>query len=296
MTGVPKLRIEECSAKQQAHIDSARQVIVGVNKYVDVESAARPLNIREIDNKNVLENQKKRIEDIMARRDEKTVALTLEALEHAARDEEMKDSKGGARHNLLELSVEAARARATVGEITYALEKVWGRYEATGAVSVGTYKAAISSGNAADHEFRRVLEATAAFEREHGRRPRILVAKMGMDGHDRGARVMATGLADVGFDVDLSPLFMTPKEVAQQAIDADVHLVSDGLGNKGKIKCYFSWDWMAEWVDWRSRYHVFAMSDMKGIPLQPERQRCDLLESLSCGVIHTILFQCTFVL
>ena len=216
------MRIEECSARQQARIDGGRQTIVGVNKYVDPESSKHPLNVRFIDNKDVLSTQIRRLKQLRLKRDENKVKEALQDLERAAHEELRSDNT----NNLLHLSVNAARVRATVGEISYALEKVWGRYEATGTVNTGTYRAEAGAGSSEEEkEVEGLLDATARFERDEGRRPRILVAKMGMDGHDRGARVMATGLADLGFDVDLGPLFMTPKEVARQAIDADVHLV-----------------------------------------------------------------------
>jgi methylmalonyl-CoA mutase len=233
-TGLPKLRIEECSARQQARIDSGRQIIVGVNKYVDTASSKEPLHVRHIDNTAVLANQKQRLESLRAKRHHDAVDKTLSALEAAARaaQQHAVDSPtataatngGDLDRNLLKLAIDAARARATVGEISSALERAWGRYEADTSVSTGTYRSEM--GAATEAEVAAALAATEQFERTEGRRPRVLIAKMGMDGHDRGARVMATGLADLGFDVDVGPLFMTPEEVARHAIDADVHMVS----------------------------------------------------------------------
>lgn len=221
IAGLPKLKIEECAARQQAHIDSGRQVIVGVNKYAvaaNDSGVSQELDVRKIDNSVVLAKQKARLQAVRASRDEAAVKEALAALEAAARAE-----PGPGAPNVMELSVRAARLRATVGEITGALERVWGRYEATGGLATGIYSSEI--GSAAQQEIEAVEAAVQRFEEVAGRRPRILVAKMGMDGHDRGAKVMATGLADLGFVVDVGPLFMTPAEVARHAVDADVHVV-----------------------------------------------------------------------
>lgn len=189
--GLPKLKIEECAARQQARIDSGRQVIVGVNKYAPDTTAAgasghaEDLAVRHIDNTMVLAAQKERLDSVRRNRDPARVAAVLSAIEEAARAEP------GAAQNLLGLCVEAARARATVGEITFAMEKVWGRYEAASQMSTGVYGAEV--GGAIEAEVAAVRAAVERFEAAEGRRPRILVAKMGMDGHDRGAKVMATG-------------------------------------------------------------------------------------------------------
>lgn len=219
ISGLPKLKIEECAARQQAHIDSNKQVIVGVNKYAqgdDNGGAPRELDVRRIDNTMVLQRQQERLASLRATRDEAAVQAALAALEAAAHS-------GNRQHNLMELAVQAARLRATVGDISAALEKAWGRYEAGGGMSTGVYNKAL--GTSAQAEMEAVQRAVARFEAEVGRHPRILIAKMGQDGHDRGAKVMATGLADLGFDVDIGPLFMTPHEVARHAVDADVHVV-----------------------------------------------------------------------
>jgi methylmalonyl-CoA mutase len=209
-TGVPKMRIEEAAARKQARIDSGRDVIVGVNAYRPPEETAIP--VLDIDNAAVRESQVKRLEELKRTRDGESVRQALEQLAHCA-----STGKG----NLLEWAVAAARKRATLGEISAALEQVWGRYQATTRSIAGIYSA--ESGNA--EEFKRAQTMVAEFEKAEGRRPRILVAKMGQDGHDRGSKVIATAFADVGFDVDIGPLFQTPREVAQHAVESDVHVV-----------------------------------------------------------------------
>lgn len=209
-SGWPKLKIEECAAKRQANIDSAKEVIVGVNKYkLEKEDE---INVLSIDNAEVKEKQLSRLAHVKSTRDSGKVEMCLDALEQGARD--------GA-GNLLELAVEAARARCTVGEISSAMEKVFGRHVASDKLVSGAYRAEYGE----TEEIKAVADAIQRFQEEEGRRPRILVAKMGQDGHDRGAKVIATGFSDLGFDVDIGPLFQTPDEVAQQAIDSDVHVV-----------------------------------------------------------------------
>jgi methylmalonyl-CoA mutase len=208
--GVPKLRIEEAAARTQARIDSGRQTVVGLNKYRP--TAAEQIDVLKVDNTAVREAQIASLKQLRAERDPAKVEAALSALTEAAR------SGGG---NLLELSIDAARARATVGEISLALEKVFGRYEAPVRVVRGVY-AAEAGGQAMTEEVRRLVET---FERAEGRRPRILLAKMGQDGHDRGQKVIATAFADLGFDVDVGPLFQTPAETARQAVENDVHVI-----------------------------------------------------------------------
>ena len=213
-SGMPKRRIEECAARKQARIDAANDVIVGVNKYMPAEGRAQPApDVRVIDNSAARETQLAKLERLRAQRDGAQVDAALRALTAAA---------GSGEGNVMALAIDAARARCTVGEISDALERQWGRY--TPSVSLGSGAYYNEYGEASD-EIRQTVEAAAAFESAHGRRPRILVAKMGQDGHDRGANVVASAFADLGFDVDLSPLFSTPEEVALQAIDADVHCV-----------------------------------------------------------------------
>ncbi|KAK2727791.1 hypothetical protein QYM36_008322 [Artemia franciscana] len=209
-SGWPKLKIEECAAKRQAMIDSGSEVIVGVNKYRrDQEDGVEVLSI---DNNEVRRKQVEKLERIRSTRDSQRVQETLDALTKAA------EGKDG---NLLALAIDAAHARCTVGEITQAMEKVYGRHVASDRLVSGAYKAEYANQTELDVVSKKVDEFVAI----EGRRPRILVAKMGQDGHDRGAKVIATGFADLGFDVDVGPLFQTPAEVAQQAIDADVHVV-----------------------------------------------------------------------
>jgi methylmalonyl-CoA mutase len=207
--GLPKLRIEEAAARTQARIDSGRQTVVGLNKYRP--AADEPIEVLKVDNTAVREAQIASLKRLREERDPARVEAALKALTEAAR---------AGTGNLLELAVDAARARATVGEISEALEKVYGRYEASVRVVRGVY-AAESGGQAVTEEVRRLVEG---FKEVEGRRPRILVAKMGQDGHDRGQKVIATAFADLGFDVDV-PLFQTPAEAARQAVENDVHIV-----------------------------------------------------------------------
>lgn len=209
--GIPKMRIEEASARRQARIDSGRETIVGVNKYrLDKED---PIEILEVDNTAVRLSQIKRLNEVKKNRNDEDVKHALDALTKCAETGE---------GNLLELSIVAARARATLGEISSAIEKVSGRYKAVTRTISGVY----SSEYAKDDElFEQVRKMTDEFAKEEGRRPRILIAKMGQDGHDRGAKVVATAYADMGFDVDVGPLFQTPEETAQQAVENDVHVV-----------------------------------------------------------------------
>jgi methylmalonyl-CoA mutase len=209
-SGWAKLRIEACAAEKQARIDRGEDVIVGVNKYRLAQE--EPLPIREIDNSAVRESQIRRLHEVKAKRDGPAVEAALAALAHAAHTGE---------GNLLELAIAAMRARATVGEVSDALERSWGRYQAHGQTVSGVYGAAFGE----DADWKALKADIAAFEAEEGRRPRILVAKLGQDGHDRGAKVVATAFADLGFDVDVGPLFQTPGEVARQAVENDVHAV-----------------------------------------------------------------------
>ncbi len=209
-TGWAKLQIEKCAAEKQARIDSKKDVIVGVNKYrLEKET---PIEILEIDNHAVRKAQIARLESIRARRDNVAVQAALKALAAAAESGE---------GNLLDLAIEATRLRATVGEISDALEQVWGRHRAAHQVVSGVYSSAFGNSAGLD-EVREQVEEFAAAE---GRRPRILIAKLGQDGHDRGAKVIATAFADLGFDVDIGPLFQTPEEAARQAIENDVHAI-----------------------------------------------------------------------
>ncbi len=210
--GIPKLRIEEASARRQARIDSSRETIVGVNKFcLDKED---PMEILEVDNTAVRISQIKRLDEMKKTRDQKKVDEALSALTKCAETGE---------GNLLDLAIKAARVRASLGEISYSLEKIWGRFQAVTRTISGVY----SSEYASDSEDKVILakKMTDDFAKKEGRRPRIMVAKMGQDGHDRGAKVVATAYADMGFDVDMGPLFQTPEETAREAVENDVHVI-----------------------------------------------------------------------
>ena len=209
-TGLPKMRIEEAAARTQARIDSGRDVIVGMNAYA--APAETQIPVLNIDTDATRKAQVKRLKELKRTRDRDAVREALERLERCA-------AKGDG--NLLERAVDAARKRATLGEISLALEKVWGRYKAATRTIAGVYSAECASAA----EFKKARRMVKEFEREERRRPRILVAKMGQDGHDRGAKLIATAFADIGFDVEIGPLFQTPREVARFAMDSDVHVV-----------------------------------------------------------------------
>jgi len=210
--GIPKLRIEEASARRQAHIDSSRETIVGVNKYcLDKEA---PMEILEVDNSAVRISQIKRINEMKASRNDADVQSALDALTKCAETGE---------GNLLDLAIKAARYRATLGEISYSLEKIWGRFQAVTRTISGVYSTEYSSDS--DSKVAEAKKLTDEFAKKEGRRPRIMIAKMGQDGHDRGAKVVATAYADMGFDVDMGPLFQTPEETARQAVENDVHII-----------------------------------------------------------------------
>ena len=209
-SGVPKMRIEEASARKQSRIDSNVDTIVGINKYrLDHED---PIETLEIDNTAVRKAQIERLQKLRAERDSAAVEAALNALTHCAETGE---------GNLLELSIDAARKRASLGEISYALEKVYGRYKA----KINLISNVYSSQTKESDSFKKAQALTDEFAKLEGRRPRIMVAKMGQDGHDRGAKVVATGYADMGFDVDMGPLFQTPAEAAKQAVENDVHIL-----------------------------------------------------------------------
>ena len=219
-SGVPKLRIEESAARKQARIDRGEDVIVGVNKYRPTQDT--PVDVLDIDNAAVRDAQIARLNRVRETRDPQAVQAALAALEHAAR------SGSG---NLLALSVTAMQARCTVGEVSDALERAWGRH----AAEIRTLSGVYAAGYDGDEGFASLQSEIEAFAEAEGRRPRILVVKMGQDGHDRGAKVIATGFADLGFDVDVGPLFQTPDEAARQAIENDVHVVgvsSQAAGHK----------------------------------------------------------------
>ena len=219
-TGMPKLRIEESAAKKQARIDRGEDVIVGVNKYTLSEED--DVEVLDIDNEKVRQSQVDALARIRAERDEKAVEDALEAIYQCACSGE---------GNLLDLAVKATRLRATVGEISFAMEREFGRFNAQAQTVSGVYGSAYQG----DENWQGISSDIEQFVEKHGRRPRMLVCKMGQDGHDRGAKVIATAFADVGFDIDLSPMFSTPEEVAKQAVENDVHVVgvsSQAAGHK----------------------------------------------------------------
>ena len=209
-TGVPKLRIEEAAARKQARIDSGLEKIIGINEYRLAHED--PIEILDVDNTKVRESQIARLKDLRAHRDEAKVQACLNAITHAV------ETKTG---NLLALAIEAAKVRATLGEISDACEKIVGRYKAVIRMNTGVYSSEVKN----DSEFELAKKMVAEFAKKEGRQPRIMVAKLGQDGHDRGAKVVATGYADCGFDVDMGPLFQTPEEAARQAVENDVHVV-----------------------------------------------------------------------
>jgi methylmalonyl-CoA mutase len=213
-SGMPKQRIEEAALRKQVAIDTGKVTIVGVNKYFtwDEEKKIEPLTV---DNSAVLSQQLQRLKQIKSTRNSEQVHAVLAELKREA----AKSEKG---RNLLEICVEAARKRCTVGEISDALESVYGRYRPTTTLLTGTYKSSLSQ---SPDDFDHVIKMSEAFAKRNGRRPRILVAKIGQDGHDRGAKIIASSFADMGFDVEIGPLFQTPQEVAKQALDGDVHVV-----------------------------------------------------------------------
>jgi methylmalonyl-CoA mutase len=218
--GTPKMKIEEAAARKQARIDRGEEVIVGVNAFRP--ETEEEIDIRDIDNAQVLADQKRKLAKVRAERDEAAVKAALARLTEGARDGEA---------NLLTLSVEAMRARATVGEVSDAMEQVFTRHRAVVRSISGVYGAAFEG----DESFQTIRDNVAHFAEAEGRRPRMLVVKLGQDGHDRGAKVIATSFADIGFDVDIGPLFQTPEEAARQAIENDVHVIgvsSQAAGHK----------------------------------------------------------------
>ncbi len=219
--GIPKLRIEEAAAKTQARIDSGHQSVIGVNKYRPENEAT--IDVLKVDNSAVRQLQLDKLARLRAERDAIAVEAALTALTRAAAGPSLQAGEGRvAAANLLVLAVDAARAKATVGEISLALEKVYGRHRAEIKAISGIYRQEVG---AMSDAVERVLRRVAKFEADEGRRPRILVAKIGQDGHDRGQKVIASAFADLGFDVDIGPLFATPAEAARQAVENDVHIV-----------------------------------------------------------------------
>jgi len=208
--GIPKMRIEEAAAKKQARIDSQQEMVVGVNVFQNDKEAK--IDILEVDNKKVRESQIARIQNVKENRVEADVKKSLDALTTCA-----ESGKG----NLLELAIKAGRCRATLGEISMAMEKAFGRFVADSQIISGVYSKEITM----DEKFLKAKALSDQFAEKDGRRPRIMIAKLGQDGHDRGAKVIATSFADLGFDVDIGPLFQTPEEAARQAAENDVHIL-----------------------------------------------------------------------
>ena len=238
-SGLAKLMIEECASRKQvytiyyfalytkvniaqARIDSGEDVIVGVNRYIN-KGTVDEVEVRVIDNRGIVEERRRMLSKLKASRNDHAVQRSLKALEDSARRNDC-TSDGNHPANLLHLSIEAMRHRATLGEVSYALEKAWGRYVLTPRIAHGVYGNTIDR-TSSNKKFQEAQSKVKEFSEKEGRQPRILVAKMGQDGHDRGAKIIASSFADLGFDVDLAPLFSTPAEVAKQAIDADVHVV-----------------------------------------------------------------------
>jgi methylmalonyl-CoA mutase len=211
-TGLPKMRIEEAAARKQARIDSGKDVIVGVNRFEISDEESTKIEILEVDNTKVRTAQLERLAQLKANRKQENVAALLNELEEAA-----KNGTG----NLLEIAIRCARERASLGEISLAMENVFGRYQATIRSISGVYSHEAMD----DKDFKIAQELTNEFSKTEGRRPRIMIAKMGQDGHDRGAKVIASSFADIGFDVDIGPLFQTPAEAAKQAVENDVHIL-----------------------------------------------------------------------
>lgn len=242
-SGLAKLRIEESATRKQARIDSGQEVLVGVNKYQlsAEQQKLDTIDVLQIDNQAVRRKQIASIEEVKKNRDETKAQEVLAKIEASARLT-TSTGRGDNPNNLLTLCIEGAAARCTLGEMSFAMEKAWGRHLPTSSVVQGAYSSAFKqkpgSGSAAEKaksEYQSVLDKVQEFEKNTGRRPRILVAKMGQDGHDRGAKVIASGFSDLGFDVDVGPLFQTPEEVAMQALDADVHVIgisSQAAGHK----------------------------------------------------------------
>jgi methylmalonyl-CoA mutase len=281
-SGTAKLRIEESATKKQGRIDSGQDIVVGVNKYrlSEEDSKKEMIDILQIDNSEVRKKQIARMDEIKANRDEAAAQEALAKLGASAR-KTTSTSKGDDPDNLMTLCIECARARCTLGEMSDALENAWGRHvPATGMVQ-GVYNAAFNSGETSGmvNEYQAVLKSVEKFEEQEGRRPRILVAKMGQDGHDRGAKVIASGFADLGFDVDVGPLFQTPREVALQAIDSDVHVIgvsSQAAGHKTLLPA------LKKELEEMGASHILVVA---GGVIPPQDYDFLLKESQSCGAI-----------
>jgi methylmalonyl-CoA mutase len=283
-SGKAKLRIEESATKKQGRIDSSQDVVVGVNKYqLSADDAKKEMiDVLQIDNADVRQKQIARMNEVKANRDEAAAQNALARLEASARTTGS-TSQGNDPNNLMALCIECARVRCSLGEMSLALENAWGRHvPATGMVQ-GAYNVAFNAGAGGKGEkaieYQDILDKVNAFETEEGRRPRILVAKMGQDGHDRGAKVIASGFADLGFDVDVGPLFQTPREVALQAIDSDVHVIgvsSQAAGHKTLLPA------LKKELEEMGASHILVVA---GGVIPPQDYEFLLKESKSCGAI-----------
>ena len=284
-SGKAKLRIEESATRKQGRIDSGQDVVVGVNKYqVSAEDTKKEMiDVLQIDNADVRQKQIARMNQVKASRDEAAAQQALSRLEASAR-KTLSTSKGDDPDNLMALCIECARVRCTLGEMSMALENAWGRHIPATQMVHGAYNVAFNAGSGSGSgettiEYQDILDSVNAFEVEEGRRPRILVAKMGQDGHDRGAKVIASGFADLGFDVDVGPLFQTPREVALQAIDADVHVIgvsSQAAGHKTLLPA------LKKELEAMGASHILVVA---GGVIPPQDYDFLLTESQSCGAI-----------
>jgi methylmalonyl-CoA mutase len=286
--GMAKLRIEESATKKQGRIDSNKDVIVGVNKYrlSAEEEKSEMIDVLQIDNTDVRAKQIARIEKSKANRDEAAAQEVLAKLEASARLQNTSTSDGDDPNNLMHLCIEAAKARCTLGEMSMALENAWGRHVPTSSVVQGAYHSSFTSGGGSGSddcplldEYDSVLDQVKKFKETEGRNPRILVAKMGQDGHDRGAKVIASGFSDLGFDVDIGPLFQTPQEVALQALDSDVHVIgisSQAAGHKTLLPA------LKEELDKRGASHIVVVA---GGVIPPQDYDYLLKDTKSCSAV-----------
>lgn len=285
-SGMAKLRIEESATKKQGRIDSGEETVVGVNRYKLDQGEEEVQEVLQIDNALVREKQISRINQVKANRDEAAVQDVLDRLEQSARLERS-TSHGNDPENLMALSIEAARVRCTLGEISQALENVWGRHVPRSTVVQGAYSASFTGASGGDsgnnsnsrEEYDAILREVEGFEKTEGRRPRILVAKMGQDGHDRGAKVIASGFSDLGFDVDVGPLFQTPEEVAMQALDSDVHVIgisSQAAGHRTLLPA------LKKELDSRGADHVVVVA---GGVIPPQDYDYLINETKSCTAV-----------
>jgi len=281
-SGTAKLMIEESATKKQGRVDSGKDVVVGVNKYRlnEEEEKAEMIDVLQIDNSDVRNKQIARMNKVKENRDEAAAQAALTKLEDSAR-KTSSTSNPDDPDNLMTLCIACASARCTLGEMSFALENAWGRHVPTTGMVQGAYMAAFKDkdDDKVFSEYEDIIQLVENFEESEGRRPRILVAKMGQDGHDRGAKVIASGFADLGFDVDVGPLFQTPKEVALQAIDSDVHVIgvsSQAAGHKTLLPA------LKEELKDLGVHHMVVVA---GGVIPPQDYDFLLKESQSCGAV-----------